>query len=111
MSAPKPYTEEDVQLVARWFREERYRDPEYNARDVLDALGEAGRLQPAGERAQGMCGAEAPTLFGAGLDLHVCELLAGHNGWHARRNDDGSWMNWTDGAALTTDELDSTNGG
>lgn len=109
---PSPYTEADVERLALALHDadcnwrcqghgiaQDANDRKYQraAKAALDALAEAGRLLPEGTRSRGMCGAEAPTLFGAGLDLQVCELLAGHSGWHGRPNGPGEpWMNWTE---------------
>jgi hypothetical protein len=64
-------------------------------------------LHPDGRRTHGICGEHAPTLFGANLDLQVCELTAGHKGWHGHPNGPGEpWMNWTEDMIVSgsTDE-------
>jgi hypothetical protein len=114
--ADQPYTEADVERVAEALKASNVKRWETGkpvpawcdlATAALDALVAAGRLLPEGARANGMCGRRAPTLFGANLDLQVCELTAGHKGWHGRPNGPGEpRMNWTEDMIVSgsTDE-------
>jgi hypothetical protein len=83
-----------------------FTDPSTGQQHVLNPA-DVIVILPEGARAHGICGEHAPTLFGANLDLQVCELTAGHKGWHGRPNGPGEpWMNWTEDMIVSgsTDE-------